>query len=84
MPKRSREELIKAHADYLQELKKTHKMRVMDLRVLRAIVPENAGESTRRLYAGLAKMPDYHCTCGAQFETKELADQHVKEKETTP
>ena len=51
----------------------------MDLRVLKAIVPEDAGTKTADLYRRLEEMPDYLCTCGAQFETKELADQHLED-----
>ena len=71
MKKRSQEDLNKAFAQRLVEIRKTHKIQVLDLRVLASLT----GGRT----FGLEELPKYKCTCGTPFETEEEADDHARE-----
>ena len=73
MTKRSQKDAVRAYNEYLRKRKETHKIQVKDLRVVKAVVPDE-----HPAVRALEKAPDYSCTCGEFFDDKAEADQHVK------
>ena len=71
----TQQDRIEAYDEYLRARKKTHRMQVKDLSVVKALVPED-----QPVIAGLDEMPDYLCTCGESFTEKAGADLHLAEK----
>ena len=64
-----------AYEQYQRDLKKTHRIRVRDLRILRMLVPED----TPTFKALEEDAPKYVCTCGESFDTLEEANHHREE-----